>query len=98
MRKREKLTPEERFALALALIKRERSLQQICHYYQVSHTTAYKVRNAFLDGGRRALGGARARQADLDGEEGTAELAGPVHLAVPDDVPARECKKGGAGA
>lgn len=62
MRKREKLTPEERFALALDLIKRERSFAEVCAYYQVSHTTAYKIRNAFLDGGRRALAGARGRQ------------------------------------
>jgi transposase-like protein len=55
MRKREKLTPEERFALALALIKREQSLGDICLHYQVSHTTAYKLRNAFLDGARKAL-------------------------------------------
>lgn len=61
MRKREKLTPEERFALALDLVKRDRSLEQICLHYQVSHTTAYKIRNAFLDGGRRALAGARGR-------------------------------------
>ncbi len=61
MRKREKLTPEERFALALDLVKRDRSLEEICLHYQVSHTTAYKIRNAFLDGGRRALAGARAR-------------------------------------
>ena len=62
MRKREKLTPEERFALALDLVKRERSLEEICLHYQVSHTTAYKIRNAFLDGGRRALAGARGRE------------------------------------
>ena len=55
MRKREKLTPEERFALALALVKREQSLGEICLHYQVSHTTAYKLRNAFLDGARKAL-------------------------------------------
>ena len=55
MRKREKLTPEERFALALALVKREQSLGEICSHYQVSHTTAYKLRNAFLDGARKAL-------------------------------------------
>ena len=68
MRKREKLTPEERFALALELVKRERSFEEICLHYQVSHTTAYKIRNAFLDGGRRALAGARARlDAEADG-------------------------------
>ena len=63
MRKREKLTPEERFALALDLIKREHSFAEVCSHYHVSHTTAYKIRNAFLEGGRRALAGARAREA-----------------------------------
>lgn len=71
MRKREKLTPEERVALALALIKRERSFAEVCALYQVSHTTAYKIRNAFLEGGRRALAGARDRGQDAPvGEEG----------------------------
>jgi transposase-like protein len=63
MRKREKLTPEERFALALDLIRSEHSFADVCSHYNVSHTTAYKIRNAFLDGGRRALAGARAREA-----------------------------------
>jgi transposase-like protein len=63
MRKRDKLTPEERFALALDLIKGAHSFADVCAHYQVSHTTAYKIRNAFLDGGRRALIGARARDA-----------------------------------
>ena len=58
MRAREKLTVEERVAIALELIKRERSLDEIREHYRVSHTTAYKLRNLFLDGGRRALMGA----------------------------------------
>ena len=71
MRKREKLTPEERVALALALIKREHSFAEVCSHYHVSHTTAYKIRNAFLEGGRRALAGARGREVGeclLEGE------------------------------
>lgn len=55
MRLREKLTVEEKVAIALELIKRERSLDEIRVHYRVSHTTAYKLRNLFLDGGRRAL-------------------------------------------
>jgi hypothetical protein len=55
MRSREKLTLEEKVALALDLIKRERSLEEIRSYYRVSHTTAYKVRNTFLEGGKAAL-------------------------------------------
>ena len=63
MRTREKLTVEEKFALALELIKRARSLDEIRLHYRVSHTTAYKIRNTFLDGGRAALSGERkARQ------------------------------------
>ncbi len=68
MRTREKLTLEEKFAMALELIKRARSLDEIRVHYRVSHTTAYKIRNMFLEGGRAALSGERkARQAqDLE--------------------------------
>ena len=59
MRTREKLTLEEKFALALELLKRERSLDEIRLHYRVSHTTAYKIRNTFLQGGRAALSGER---------------------------------------
>ena len=59
MRTREKLTLEEKFALALELIKRARSLDEIRLHYRVSHTTAYKIRNTFLEGGRAALSGER---------------------------------------
>jgi transposase-like protein len=58
MRAREKLTNEEKVALALDVLKRARPLHEICAYYQVSHTTAYNIRNTFLEGGRRALAGA----------------------------------------
>ncbi len=67
MRTREKLTLEEKFSLALELIKRERSLDEIRLHYRVSHTTAYKIRNTFLEGGRTALGGERRiRNGDLE--------------------------------
>lgn len=67
MRAREKLTLEERVAIALELLKRERSLDEIREHYRVSHTTAYKLRNLFLEGGRRALTGASARgESDLE--------------------------------
>ncbi len=62
MRLREKLTVEEKVSLALELIKRERSLDEIRDHYRVSHTTAYKIRNLFLDGGRRALSGNSERR------------------------------------
>ena len=62
MRLREKLTVEEKVSLALELIKRERTLDEIRAHYRVSHTTAYKVRNMFLEGGRRALSSAPERR------------------------------------
>ena len=62
MRAREKLTSEEKVALALDILKRARPLHEICAYYQVSHTTAYNIRNAFLEGGRRALAGDNATE------------------------------------
>jgi len=66
MRPREKLTIEEKIAIALELIKRERSLDEIREHYRVSHTTAYKLRNLFLEGGRRALGRHEHGGADLE--------------------------------
>lgn len=62
MRPREKLTVEEKVSLALDLIKRERSFEEIQAHYRVSHTTAYKVKNLFLEGGRRALMGEFTRR------------------------------------
>lgn len=66
MRLREKLTVEEKVAIALELIKRERSLDEIREHYRVSHTTAYKLRNQFLEGGRRALGRGEHDGRDLE--------------------------------
>ena len=61
MKRREKLTGEQRVALALDLIKGESTLAQVCARYNVSHTTAYNIRNAFLRGGREAVMGRRTR-------------------------------------
>jgi hypothetical protein len=104
MRTREKLTLEEKFALALELIKRQRSLDEIRLHYRVSHTTAYKIRNAFLKGGRAALGGERktrsqeledrvsALEARLEFGDGQRVREPMAHLkaaAVPDGDEAR---------
>lgn len=66
MRAREKLTVEEKISIALDVIKRERTLDEIRRYYRVSHTTVYKLRNAFLEGGKRALGGVDKPAMDLE--------------------------------
>jgi RNase adaptor protein for sRNA GlmZ degradation len=74
MRSREKLTLEEKVALALDLIKRERTLEEIRAHYRVSHTTAYKVRNMFLEGGRAALSREHTERRGHDLEERVSAL------------------------
>lgn len=82
MRVREKLTLEEKFSLALELIKRERSLDEIRRHYRVSHTTAYKIRKAFLDGGRAALESDRRRRPRGDLEERVAALEDQLRASL----------------
>lgn len=65
MKRREKLTGEQRVALALDLIRGESTLAQVCARYKVSHTTAYKIRKAFLRGGRDAVMGRRTGMIDV---------------------------------
>ncbi len=92
MRTRGKLTLEEKFALALDLIKRERSLDEIREHYRVSHTTAYKIRNAFLEGGRSALSGGRERgrgARDLEARVSALETVLHVNPAAPRKLAAR---------
>lgn len=91
MRLREKLTVEEKVAIALELIKRERSLDEIREHYRVSHTTAYKLRNQFLEGGRRALiRGERHDSQDLEARVRAIEerLAHDERLDPPSQAPA----------
>ena len=79
MRSREKLTLEEKVALALDLIKRERTLEEIRAHYRVSHTTAYKVRNMFLEGGRAALSREQPERRGHDLEERVRALEHLLH-------------------
>ena len=101
MRLREKLTVEEKVAIALELIKRERSLDEIREHYRVSHTTAYKLRNQFLEGGRRALlRGERHGPPDLEARVRAIEerLAhdGPLEPQSPVPAGARARATGGS--
>ncbi len=74
MRAREKLTVEEKVSIALDLIKRDRTLEEIRQLYRVSHTTAYKIRNVFLEGGKRALGGVDKEPGELEARVRALEL------------------------
>ena len=81
---REKLTLEEKFALALELLKRQRSLDEIRSHYRVSHTTAYKIRNLFLEGGRAALSGERRIRYAQDLEARVSALEALIGNGQPD--------------
>jgi len=91
MRSREKLTLEEKVALALDLIKRERSLDEIRTYYRVSHTTAYKVRNTFLEGGRAALLNDKEKQSRRD-NGGLEERVRALEQLLNTDIVEREAR------
>jgi RNase adaptor protein for sRNA GlmZ degradation len=101
MRSREKLTLEEKVALALDLIKRERSLEEIRAYYRVSHTTAYKVRNTFLEGGRAALLSekkeARRGNGELEERVRALEQLLQAEIVDPEARPARASRAAGNG-
>lgn len=98
MRLREKLTVEEKVTLALELIKRERSLAEIREHYRVSHTTAYKVRKQFLDGGRRALSGEAGMDGDGSLEARVRALEAMVTTRAGRPRAGRRDKQGGAPA
>ncbi|MCK6555443.1 hypothetical protein L6Q96_12820 [Candidatus Binatia bacterium] len=104
MRTREKLTLEEKFALALALIKRDQTLEEIRLQYRVSHTTAYKIRNAFLEGGRAALSGDRRGAAGITLEarvraiEARLERTGRTEWGLDGGVGAAASRGNGAGS
>jgi hypothetical protein len=91
MRSREKLTLEEKVALALDLIKRERSLEEIRSYYRVSHTTAYKVRNTFLEGGRAALLNDKEKQSRRD-SDGLEERVRAIEQLLRTEIVDREAR------
>jgi len=91
MRSREKLTLEEKVALALDLIKRERTLDEIRTYYRVSHTTAYKVRNTFLEGGRSALLNDKEKQSRRE-NGGLEERVRAIEQLLQTDIMAREAR------
>jgi hypothetical protein len=50
-----KLTPDQKVALAIEILRKTRPAREICAEYGVSHTTAYEIRDAFLRGGREYL-------------------------------------------
>ncbi len=53
--KSRKWTSEEKFAVVMQGLKGEKSVSEICRENDLSQTMYYKWRDAFLEGGKKAL-------------------------------------------
>ena len=52
-------TDDEKLAIVMAGIKQTQSVAELCRQHQISQTQYYKWRDAFLEGGKQALQGAK---------------------------------------
>jgi len=52
--------PEEKLAIVMEGLRNEVPVAEICRRHGISATQFYKWRNAFLEGGKRALSGSEA--------------------------------------
>lgn len=55
-------TAGEKLRIVLAILKGEDSVTEICRRHQVSATQAYRWRDQFLEGGKKALSDGRAKK------------------------------------
>jgi transposase-like protein len=59
---RKKWTTEEKLLVVLAILNSKETVTEICHRYQVSATQAYRWRDQFLAGGKKALRDGRRKK------------------------------------
>jgi len=59
-------TVEEELRVVLVMLKGEETVTEICHRHQVSATQAYRWRDIFLEGGKKALSDGRTKKELLD--------------------------------
>jgi len=59
-------TVEEKLRVVLAMLKGEAMATEICHRHQISATQAYRWRDMFLEGGKKALCDGRTKKELLD--------------------------------
>ncbi len=52
-------TADEKLAIVIVGLKQTQSVAELCREHQISQTQYYKWRDAFLEGGKQALMGAR---------------------------------------
>lgn len=53
---------EEKLSVVLELLKGESSITETCQCHQVTTTQAYRWRDMFLEGGKKALGDGRTKK------------------------------------
>ncbi|MBA7528427.1 hypothetical protein ES705_20611 [subsurface metagenome] len=59
---RKNWTFEEKLSIVLEILKGDISVTRICQRHQVSATQAYRWRDMFLEGGKKALSDGRTKQ------------------------------------
>jgi len=59
---RKNWTFEEKLSIVLDILEAKDTVTEICHRHQVSATQAYRWRDQFLEGGKKALGDSRTKQ------------------------------------
>lgn len=60
MSRRTRFTPDEKLSIVLAGLKGEVTITELCRRHGIQPTLYYSWRDQFLEGGRRALEGAKA--------------------------------------
>ncbi len=60
MSRRTRFTPDEKLAIVLAGLRGETPVSELCRRHGIQPTLYYHWRDQFLEGGRRALEGAKA--------------------------------------
>jgi transposase-like protein len=53
---------EEKLSVVIAILKGDIPVTEICHQHQVSATQAYRWRDQFLEGGKKALSDGRTKK------------------------------------
>lgn len=79
-----RFTPEEKRQIVLALLSKSRTPAEICRDHQISSTTLYKWRDAFLEGGLAGLRGKGPTQREQEQARQIAklkQLVGDLSLA-----------------
>jgi transposase len=82
---RKRWTYEEKLQIVLAMLAKNETVTEICHRHRVSETQAYRWRDQFLEGGKKALNDGRTkkgRDALVEENRKLKELVGSQALII----------------